>query len=52
MIGVEIWVCDFVHRYGESRRPVVVGSREGEDFLVEGCSQSYRVLSAVVRGDI
>jgi hypothetical protein len=41
VVGVQVGVCDFVDGGGKARGSVVVGSRKGEDFLVEGCSQGY-----------
>lgn len=39
MIGIQIWMGHFVHGDLLSWGAIVVGSREGEDFLVEGCSE-------------
>lgn len=46
MFGIQIWMGHFVHGDLLSWGPIVVGSREGENFLVEGCSERDRAVIA------
>lgn len=46
MIGIQIWMGHFVHGDLLSGGPIVVRAREGENFLVEGCSERDGVVIA------